>query len=125
MKIAVSTTQNNTVDAHFGHCEFYTVFTIDENKNIENKEIIQSPQGCGCKSNIVGTLRQMGVKVMLAGNMGEGAVNVLSNHGIAVYRGCSGDVTKLVQEFVNGQVNDSGETCDHHGQHGEEHQCDH
>jgi len=59
---------------------------------------------------------------MLAGNMGEGAVNMLSNHGIAVYRGCNGDVNKLVKEFVNGQVNDSGETCH---QHGDDHQCDH
>jgi predicted Fe-Mo cluster-binding NifX family protein len=125
MKIAVPTTQNNTVDAHFGHCEFYTIFTIDENKTIEKKEILQSPQGCGCKSNIAGTLSEMGIKIMLAGNMGGGAVNVLTNHGIAVYRGCAGDVTELVKEFVNGQVNDSGTTCDHHDHHEEGHQCNH
>ena len=125
MKIAVPTTQNNMVDAHFGHCEFYTIFTIDENKNIEKKEILQSPQGCGCKSDIAGILSQMGIKIMLAGNMGEGAVNVLSNHGIDVYRGCTGDVTELVKEFVNGHVNDSGETCDHHDHHEEGHQCNH
>jgi predicted Fe-Mo cluster-binding NifX family protein len=125
MKIAVPTTQSNSVDAHFGHCEFYTIFTIGDNKNIESKEIIQSPKGCGCKSNIVGTLRQIGVEVMLAGNMGEGAVNILSNNGIAVYRGCSGDVTKLVEEYVNGHVDDSGETCSHREHHGEDHQCNH
>lgn len=122
MKIAVPTTTFNTVDAHFGHCEFYTIFTIGENKSIVNSETLASPQGCGCKSNIAGILKEKGVKVMLAGNMGGGAVNVLSNHDIAVYRGCTGDVTTLVQEFINGQVNDSGQTCDHHS---EGHQCNH
>lgn len=34
----------------------------------------------------------MGVKVMLAGNMGEDAVRVLNNSGIEVLRRCSGDV---------------------------------
>jgi predicted Fe-Mo cluster-binding NifX family protein len=58
---------------------------------------------------------------MLAGNMGGGAVNVLNNNGITVYRGCAGDVTELVKEFVNGQVDDSGETCNHHDNHEEGH----
>jgi len=38
MKIAVPTTQNNLVDAHFGHCEFYTIFTIDNNKILKAKK---------------------------------------------------------------------------------------
>jgi predicted Fe-Mo cluster-binding NifX family protein len=125
MKIAVPTTQNNMVDAHFGHCEFYTVLSIGENKSIENKEIIGSPQGCGCKSGIAATFKQIGVTIMLAGNMGNGAVNVLQNHGIAVFRGCSGDVSQLVQEFVKGKVTDSGETCNHHEQQANGHICKH
>ncbi len=116
MKIAVPTTEYNQVDAHFGHCEFFTVFTV-ENKSILNSEIVQSPKECGCKSNIAETLNEMGVKVMLAGNMGGGAVNALGAHGITVYRGCSGDVKKLVDEFVNGNVKDSGEACSHHEHH--------
>ena len=53
----------------------------------------------------------MGVTVMLAGSMGDGALNVLSNNGIKTYRGCSGDMDKLVQSFALGGIADSGESC--------------
>lgn len=122
MKIAVPTTQKNMVDSHFGHCEYFSIFTI-EGKNIIGSEIVQSPEGCGCKSNIALTLNQMGVKTMLAGNMGSGAVNVLNSQGIDVYRGCEGDVSKLVRNFVNGQIKDSGETCNHHNHNEPGQQC--
>jgi predicted Fe-Mo cluster-binding NifX family protein len=124
MKVAVPT-RGNLVDDHFGHCEAYTVFTTDENKKIIHSEILPSPQGCGCKSNIAGVLQQLGVSVMLAGNMGGGALNVLNYHGITVYRGCSGDVRLLTEAFLKGTVSDSGEGCAHHENHGKEHQCNH
>lgn len=113
MKLAVPTTNNNEVDAHFGHCEFYTVFTIEEGK-IKDSQILESPQGCGCKSNIASVLHDMGVEIMLAGNMGGGAVNVLNSNGIDVYRGCEGDVKNLVEEFLKGELVDSGVSCHQH-----------
>jgi predicted Fe-Mo cluster-binding NifX family protein len=124
MKIAVPT-RGNVVDDHFGHCEAYTIFSIDENKEIISSEILPSPQGCGCKSNIAAILQQKGIRVMLAGNMGGGAMNVLTNHGIEVYRGCSGDVRQLAEAFLQGKIGDSGEGCHHHEHHGDEHQCNH
>ncbi len=123
MKIAVPT-RGNLVDDHFGHCEAYTVFTLNEQNKIENLEILPSPQGCGCKSNIASVLKEQGVNVMLAGNMGNGALNVLSNQGIQVYRGCSGDVNKLVEDFLSDQIKDSGIGCGHH-HHEEGHACKH
>jgi predicted Fe-Mo cluster-binding NifX family protein len=124
MKVAVPT-RDNVVDDHFGHCEMYTVFTIDENQKIEKTELVPSPQGCGCKSNIASVFNQMGVTVMLAGNMGGGALNVLNSHGISVFRGCSGDVQQLVEAYLQNKVADSGIGCDHHEHHGNDHQCNH
>jgi len=124
MKVAVPT-RGNIVDSHFGHCEFYTIFTSDENRQIVNSELLPSPQGCGCKSNIASVLKEKGVSVMLAGNMGDGALNVLSSHGIAVYRGCSGDVRQVAEAFMKDQINDSGEGCHHHDHKGEGHVCNH
>lgn len=124
MKVAIPT-RGNVVDDHFGHCEAYTVFTIDENRKIVKSEILPSPQGCGCKSNIAAILQETGVGIMLAGNMGNGALNVLNSYGLEVYRGCSGDVRQVAEDFLQGKINDSGEGCHHHEQHGEEHQCNH
>jgi predicted Fe-Mo cluster-binding NifX family protein len=110
MKIALPTHDTN-IDDHFGHCEYFTIFTVDGNKQILTEEIVESPKGCGCKSNIVDTLSAMGVTTMLAGNIGGGAVSVLNNHGIEVIRGCSGNVKAVTQQWLNGTVADSGTTC--------------
>ncbi|MDZ7614738.1 MAG: NifB/NifX family molybdenum-iron cluster-binding protein [Flavobacteriaceae bacterium] len=124
MKIAVPT-RNNDVDDHFGHCENYTIFYVNAQNQIEKSETLPSPQGCGCKSNIADILKEQGVTVLLAGNMGNGALNVLTNHGIDVYRGCSGNVEEIAGEFLLGNIADSGKGCRSHEHHGEEHQCSH
>lgn len=103
MKIAVPT-RGNVVDDHFGHCEFYTIFTVDEAKNITDTETLPSPQGCGCKSDIASVLREKGVTVMLAGSMGDGALKVLSDQNIKVLRGCKGDVRKIAEGYLKGFV---------------------
>ena len=38
MKIALPT-HHHDVDDHFGHCEYFTVFTVDEEKRILSKEV--------------------------------------------------------------------------------------
>lgn len=113
MKIAIPT-RNDIVDDHFGHCAYYTIFTIDENKQIVCTETQDSPEGCGCKSNIASVLEEKGVGLMLAGNMGEGAKNTLEAHHIQVIRGCSGPVDTVIKDWMQGKINDSGAICDHH-----------
>lgn len=116
MKIALPSNQNQ-VDEHFGHCEYFTVFTIDDKNKILSQETITPPAGCGCKSDIASILAQMGVTHMLAGNMGQGAVTVLGNNGIQVLRGCSGNVKDVVERWLAGNLKDSGIACAQH-QHG-------
>jgi len=113
MKIAVPSSRNR-VDEHFGHCEYFTVFTVNEKNEIMSEETIASPAGCGCKSDIARTLAQMGVKMMLAGNMGQGAVNVLNRSGIDVLRGCAGDVKRVAEDWLSGGLKDSGIACGLH-----------
>lgn len=120
MKIALPS-QKNQIDGHFGHCEYFTVFTVDtDKKEILSQETVESPAGCGCKSNIAQTLSEMGVKLMIAGNMGAGAVNVLNSCGIEVLRGCSGPIKEAAQKWLDGSLVDSGDSCHAHG-----HQCNH
>ena len=126
MKIAVPVKSNNQVDDHFGHCNFYDVFDITQDSEIKGLNRIPSLQGCGCKSNIADVLAADGVKILLAGGIGNGAINVLNNAGISVVRGCSGDSAELVKLYLLGALIDSGESCHHHDhQHaqGEGHQC--
>jgi predicted Fe-Mo cluster-binding NifX family protein len=117
MKIALPS-NGIEVDEHFGHCQAFTIFDVNDENKIVSQEVLSPPPGCGCKSNIVPQLAHMGVSVMLAGNMGGGAVNVLASHGIQVVRGCSGNVREVAQAWLAGRVKDSGTGCHHHGHDG-------
>ena len=126
MKIAVPITKDNQIEGHFGHCDSYGVFTINEKKEIADFRNIQSPQGCGCKSDIASLLASDGVKVMLAAGIGGGAVNVLNNSGIEVIRGCAGDATEVVKQYLSGLVEDQGSSCYKHDEHHHHsHNCSH
>lgn len=115
MKIAIPT-RDGCVDDHFGHCAEYTIVDISDNK-IVSQQTLPSPQGCGCKSNIASTLQQMGVTMMLAGNIGSGAIEKLNAHNIRIIRGCSGAVEDTIAAFIAGTLADSGLTCAHHECH--------
>lgn len=117
MKISVPLKNVAFIDDHFGHCEAYGIFTVNDQKQIVEKEIIYAEQGCGCKSNIASVLADNGVTVMLAGGIGGGAIQVLNNAGITVIKGCSGLATEAALQYVNGTLTDSGESCQHHDHH--------
>jgi predicted Fe-Mo cluster-binding NifX family protein len=112
-KVALPT-RDGRIDDHFGHCEMYTVFSIGADQTIVGEELIPSPEGCGCKSDIAAILQGFGVSLMLAGNMGEGALNVLKRHGIDVVRGCHGEVRDVAEAWLRGELTDSGLGCEEH-----------
>jgi predicted Fe-Mo cluster-binding NifX family protein len=127
MKVAIPS-NSGKVDDHFGHCEYFMVYTVNDNKEIIDRELIESPNGCGCKSDIVEKLSHIGVKVMLAGNIGGGAVNKLNSYDITVVRGCSGDANDVLNEWLKGNIKDNGELCkehEHHHEHNHEHGHNH
>ena len=114
MKIAIPT-KDGKIDEHFGHCEGYTIYSFDSEKRIASEESLAAPAGCGCKSNIAGTLASMGVTHLLAGGMGDGAARVLGSHGIKVLRGVSGATKAAAESFARGELVDAGSNCHTHG----------
>ncbi|MFW6364079.1 MAG: NifB/NifX family molybdenum-iron cluster-binding protein [Spirochaeta sp.] len=117
-KIALPS-RNGIIDAHFGHCDAFSLFEITEGK-ISGERLVPSPNGCGCKSNIAADLAAAGVTLMIAGNMGEGAVRTLNSHGIDVLRGASGSTREAVEAWLTDTLKDSGENCSSH-----DHACSH
>lgn len=116
MKIALPT-RDGHIDDHFGHCDHFTIADVSAGKVI-SKEPMPSPEGCGCKSNIAPDLARQGVRLLLGGNMGEGAKQVLNANGIQVIRGCSGPIDQVLEDYIAGKLVDNQEVCDHHD-------CDH
>ncbi len=121
-KIAIPTNET-VVDEHFGHCQFYSIFSLNEDNSIAQKSLMPAPAGCGCKTDIASILANMGVSIMIAGNMGEGAVNKLNEAGITAYRGFTGNTEDALKAFLNGERG-SDIMCDNtHGDDG--HSCSH
>jgi predicted Fe-Mo cluster-binding NifX family protein len=120
MKIAVPVQGDNLVDNHFGHCAFFKIYTVSEDSIVQSVEKMDSPQGCGCKSNLAADFQTIGVTVLLAGGIGEGAIRILNAHGVQVVRNCSGDVTELVAGYLTGKIQDGGSSC---SAHQDNHQC--
>lgn len=121
-KIAIPLKSSNLIDDHFGHCKYYGIYTISDQNQVVGNKILESEQGCGCKSNIAQELHESGVSVMLAGGIGLGAINVLNSHQIEVVRGCSGNAEDIIQQYIDGKLIDNGVNCNHHE---EGHQCSH
>lgn len=117
MKIAVPVKKDNRLNEHFGKCEYYAVYSISKEKKITNIDVLPIPQGCGCRSDIAFILADKGVSLMLAGGMGDGAVNVLKRSGIEVFPGCSGDATELVRQYLSGKIKNEGISCKNHQHH--------
>lgn len=125
LNVVIPTREGDFVDEHFGHCEYFTVFKVDAAaKTILSKERLDSPEGCGCKSNIIHTFLENEIDVMIAGGIGAGAVEMLETSGIGVFNGCSGKTDEVIMRFLNGEVCDRGACCSHHGGC-HTHTCDH
>lgn len=113
-KVAVPS-RNEQIDAHFGHCDAFSVFEVANGK-IAGETLLPSPNGCGCKSGVAADLAAAGVTLMIAGNMGEGAVRTLNSHGIEVLRGAAGPTRLAVEDWLANVLRDSGESCSSHDQ---------
>jgi predicted Fe-Mo cluster-binding NifX family protein len=113
MKIAVPV-DNGLVNDHFGHSENFVVYTISPENKVVSVNPVAQLDGCGCKSGIAQTLAEQGVSVMLAGNIGAGAINHLHAFGIDVVRGCFGEADKAVKDFLAGSIRDNNQTCTNH-----------
>lgn len=117
IKIAIPS-RGDFVDEHFGHCESFTIFTVDDDKAIVGQSTLSPPSDCGCKSNLIPTLVEGGVSVMLAGGMGQGAAIRLGESGIQVVRGASGPLRSALRDWLDGRMQDNREDCHSHGDHG-------
>lgn len=104
MKLALPTTKNS-VDGHFGHCEYFTVYTVDkEVKKILSEERVAAPKGCGCSSDIASVLAQEGVSLLITNNLGKSALEKLEKEDINVIIGCSGLVEDVATDWLKGTV---------------------
>jgi len=112
MKIAVSATHRSleaNVDPRFGRCMCFIIIETEGNEIKSHKEIsneaVQSTRGAGIQA--AQTVANEGVEVVITGNIGPNAFNVLSQTGIKVVTGVSGKVSDVVKKYLKGELKET------------------
>ncbi|WP_313757402.1 NifB/NifX family molybdenum-iron cluster-binding protein [Tissierella sp.] len=115
MKIAVAS-EGKMVTEHFGHCENFSIFEIEEKKIIKT-EIIPNP---GHKPGFLPNfLNDLGVNVIISGGMGGGAIDIFNEKDIEVIVGAKGDAKEAVNSYLQGSLKSTGSVCNEHQHHNE------
>ena len=112
MRCAIPITDGR-VASHFGHCEEFALFDVDEhNKRILGKKTIHSP---GHQPGLLPAwLAREGVSLVIAGGMGSRAQNLFQQNRIAVITGIlESDPEKAVLSYLEGNAAIGPNICDH------------
>ncbi|MDD2498846.1 MAG: NifB/NifX family molybdenum-iron cluster-binding protein, partial [Desulfitobacteriaceae bacterium] len=110
MKIAVAC-EKDKVTEHFGHCESFGIFEVDNGKIVKSEFISNPGHRPGFLPNF---LNDMGVNVIISGGMGGGAIEIFDEKGIEVITGASGDAKVAAEEYLQGKLVSTGSVCHEH-----------
>jgi predicted Fe-Mo cluster-binding NifX family protein len=91
------------VDSRFGRCAY---FVIVDSETMEFNAISNDSTGAahGAGIQAAQTVANMGVEVVITGNVGPNAYSVLSAAGIKIVTGVSGTVREAVEKYKKGQL---------------------
>ncbi len=122
-KIAVTTDENHNVFQHFGHCENFTIFEVENNTLVAKSTLKNAGRG---HAQTVQLLKDVNVNVLICGGIGSAAMSALMEDDILVIPGMQGDIEVAVASYLDGSAQTSYEAnCDHHDHEHEDHDHDH
>lgn len=122
MRIAV-TYENGQIFQHFGHSQAFKIYDVNDGKITGSNVVSTNGNGHGA---LAGFLSMNMVDTVICGGIGDGAKTALSEAGIRLYGGVSGDADAAVDALLSGTlVYIPDIQCSHHGHgHGENgHSC--
>jgi len=119
MKIAISATGptlDAEVDPRFGRCQYF-IIADPQTMEFESIENSNAMAGGGAGISTGQMIASKGVEVVLTGNCGPNAYQVLSAAGIQVITGVSGKIKEAIQGYQSGQFQASSQpnVADHFG----------
>lgn len=116
MRIAVAS-NGTQVTGHFGHCENFIFFDIEDGKIVKEESIPNPGHRPGFLPNF---LADNGVEVIISGGMGGGAIDIFNERNVEVIIGAVGESRENVEKYIAGQLESTGSVCHNH-EH--EHEC--
>lgn len=115
MKIAVAS-NGEFVTEHFGHCEAFHIFDSENNEIMKSEKVANPGHRPGFLPNF---LNDLGVKVIISGGMGGGAIDIFNEKGIEVIVGTQGLALDAAKNYLAGNLKSTGSVCHEHQHHDE------
>ena len=110
-KIAVPVDNAGVLDSHFGHCKFFAIVEVENNTIIAEEAVTPPPHEPGVLPK---WLAQKGVTDVLAGGMGNKAIQIFNYNNVNVFVGAPKTTAReLVQGFLNESIQFNANYCDH------------
>ena len=109
-KIAIPT-KNKALCAHFGHCDAFAIFEIEDNRVVSESFIVPPPHQPGI---LPGWLAEQGVTHVISGGMGHKAISLLNQFQISSHVGAPNKpATDLVNDYLSNNLVTGNNQCDH------------
>ena len=110
MKYAIPVTEG-VLAMHFGHCEQFAIFEV-EGTTIGTLEMITPPPHQ--PGLLPPGLAERGVNLIIAGGMGQRALDLFAQAGIKVIVGAPAENPKeVLTKYLVGTLATGGNVCDH------------
>ena len=105
--------ETGNVGQHFGHADFFKLYEIEDGKIMDSAVVAPFGQGHEAVAN---TMEDYSVALVICQSIGEGAMQALSQYGIAVCPNVEGLADDAIQAFMDGKLvlaSVSNCDCDH------------
>lgn len=110
-KIAVPVDENGILDAHFGHCKYFVLAQIENDSIISTEKIVAPPHEPGL---LPPWLAERSVTDIIAGGMGQRAIDLFIQQKINVYVGAPKiEANELIEKFLKEEISFTSNLCDH------------
>ena len=84
---------------HFGHAPQFKIYEVENHQVLMEMVVEVEQQG---HDAVAALLRSMDVRVVICGNIGQGAMQALRQAGIIFYGGVTGDADEAITALIAG-----------------------
>lgn len=110
-KIAIPVNEQGILDAHFGHCKFFSLISVENNTIVSDEKVVPPPHEPGVLPK---WLADKGATDILAGGMGQKAIQLFNQYGVNAFVGAPKlNADELVKGFLNKELSFTANYCDH------------
>ena len=86
---------------HFGHAGQFKIYEIEQHRVLMEMIVEAEEKGHAAVADL---LKSMDVRVVICGNIGEGAMRALNDAGILFYGGVSGEADEAIASLLAGTL---------------------